>query len=114
MSRGPEGGATRERGYWDTMSLEVKWSRARKTVSHERADLILDALANGKPVEGVTDKKGDMGELSDAPYEAGRSIKDRLELRHISRGKTNVDSIAIVYPGADKSVDQNRNGMQRE
>ena len=51
-------------------------------------------------------KKGDMGELSDAPYEAGRSIKDRLELRQISRGKTNVDSIAIVYPGADKSVDQ--------
>ena len=34
-------------------------------------------LANGKPVKGVTDKKGDMGELRDAPYEAGRSVTDR-------------------------------------
>jgi len=75
MSRGPEGGATRERGYWDTMSLEVEWSRARKTVSHERADLILDALANGKPVEGVTDKKGDMGELRDAPMRRAAALR---------------------------------------
>ena len=65
-------------------------------------------------MEGVTDKKGDMRELRDAPYEAGRSVKDRLELCRISRGKTNVDSISIVYPGADQSVDQNRNGVQRK
>ena len=85
MGRGPEGGTAGQRGYRDTVSLEVEWSRASKTVSHEGADLILDALANGKPVEGVTDKKGDMRELRDASYEAGLSVKDRLELRRISR-----------------------------
>ena len=89
MGRGPEGGTAGQRGYRDTVSHEVEWSRASKTVSHEGADLILDALANGKPVEGVTDKKGDMGELRD---EAGRSVKDRLVLRRISRGQTIVES----------------------
>jgi len=40
-SRRPKGGATRYRRNWDTVSLEVLWSRARNTVSHERADLEL-------------------------------------------------------------------------
>ena len=75
MGRGPEGGATGQRVYPDTMSLEVEWSRASKTVSHEGADLILDALANGKPVEGVTDKKGNMGELRDAPMRRAAALK---------------------------------------
>jgi len=39
------------------------WSRASKTVSHEGADLILDVLANGKPVKEVSDVKRDMGEF---------------------------------------------------
>ena len=34
----------------DTVSLELLWSRASKTVSHEGADLEVDTLANGKPV----------------------------------------------------------------
>jgi len=37
---------------WDTVGLEVLWSRASKTVSNKAADLELDALANGKPVKG--------------------------------------------------------------
>jgi len=45
-SRRPKGGTTRYRRYWDTVSLEVLWIRASKTVSHEGADLKLDALAN--------------------------------------------------------------------
>jgi len=31
LSRRPEGGKTRYKGYWDTMGLEVLWSRASKT-----------------------------------------------------------------------------------
>ena len=49
-------------------------SRASKTGSHEGADLELDALADGEPVKGVTDKIGDMVKLCNAPYEAGSSV----------------------------------------
>ena len=41
----------RHRRNWDTVSLEVFWSRASKTVSHEGADLELDALTNRKSVK---------------------------------------------------------------
>ena len=60
------------------MIYEVERSQASKTVPHEGADLILDALANGKPVEGVTDKRGDMGELRDAPYEMSLKINCKM------------------------------------
>jgi len=48
-----------------------------KTISHERAVIELDALANGKPLEEVSDKMA-MGELRDVLYEASSSILDHL------------------------------------
>ena len=42
--RRPKGGTSKYRRNWDTVSLEVLWRRASKTVSHEGADLKLDAL----------------------------------------------------------------------
>src|SRR6218665_1285233 len=72
---------TRYRRNWDTVDLEVLWSRASKTVSHEGADLELDALTNRKPVKGVSDERRDMGELWDAPDETGRSIENRWKFR---------------------------------
>ena len=45
-SRIPKGGTIRHRRNWETVDLEVLWSRAGKTVSHEGADLELDALTN--------------------------------------------------------------------
>jgi len=47
---------------WDTVGLEALWSRASKTVSHKGADLELDALANRKPVKGVSEERKGMGE----------------------------------------------------
>ena len=52
MGRGLEGGATGQRGYWDTVSPEVE--TLEEPSQQEEAE---DALANEKPVEGVTDKK---------------------------------------------------------
>jgi len=83
-SRRPKGGTTRYRRNWDTVSLEVLWSRASKTVSHEGAGLELDALTNRKPVKGISDERRDMGELLDAPYETSSSIENRLNFRRIS------------------------------
>ena len=57
----------RYRRNWDTISLEVLWSRASKTVSHEEADLELDSLTNRKPLTGGSHERRDMGELWDAP-----------------------------------------------
>ena len=55
LRRRPKGGTTRYRRNWDTVVLEVLWSRASKTVSHEEADLELDleldAMTNRKPVK---------------------------------------------------------------
>ena len=39
------------------------WNRASKTVSHEGADIEMDALDNGKPVKEVSDERRDMVEL---------------------------------------------------
>jgi len=50
-SRRPKGGTTRYGRNWDTVSLEVLWSRVSKTVSREGADLELDALTNRKSVK---------------------------------------------------------------
>jgi len=61
LSRRPKGGKTRYRRNWDTVDLEVLWSRARKIVYHKRADLELDALTNRKLVKGVSDERRDMG-----------------------------------------------------
>jgi len=80
-SRRPKGGTTRYRRNWDTVSLEVLGSRTSKTVSHEGADLELDALTNRKPLKGVSDERRDMGELRDAPYETSGSIENRLKFR---------------------------------
>ena len=33
---------------------------------------------NGKPVEEVSDKRRDLGELCDSPYEADSSVEDGL------------------------------------
>jgi len=78
--RRPKGGTTRYRRNWDTVSLEVLWRRASKTVSHEGADLELDALIS----EVMYDERRCMGELWDAPYEMGSCIENRLKLRCIS------------------------------
>jgi len=79
-SQRPKGGTTRYRRNRDTISLKVLWSRASKTVvAYEGADLELDALTNRKPVKGVSDERRDIGEFSDAPYETGSSIENRLE-----------------------------------
>ena len=45
------------------VGLEVLWSRASKTVFHEGSDFELDALANRKPMKGVSAERRDMGEL---------------------------------------------------
>ena len=52
-SRRPKSGTTRYRRNWDTVGLEVLWSRASKTVSHKGADLELDTLMNRKLMKGV-------------------------------------------------------------
>ena len=43
------------------------WSRTSKTVSHEGADLELDAQTNRKPVKRVSDERRYMEELWDVP-----------------------------------------------
>ena len=109
--RRPKGATTRQSRNWSTIGLEIVWSKAGKTISHEGADLELDALANGEPVKGVSDERRDMGKLRNAPYEPGRSIKDGLKLRCIYRGEANVDRIPIINPSADQSMDQSRDSM---
>jgi len=56
-SRRPKGGTTRYRRNWDTLSHEILWSRASKTVSHEGADLELDSLPIGSQWREVLMKK---------------------------------------------------------
>jgi len=52
---------------------------ASNTVSHEGADLALDALVNWMTVQGVSDKKF-MNKLSEL-YEVGHSTEDGLKLK---------------------------------
>ena len=49
-----------QRRYWGTKGPKIVRSRPSKTTWHEKTDLELDALADGEPVKGVTDKIGDM------------------------------------------------------
>ena len=100
---------------WDTVSLEILWSTTSKAVSHEGADLELDALMNRKPVNGVSDKRSDMRELWDAPMRRAAALpENRLRLRCISCRTIYVDHSTIINPGADQSMHQNRDRMQRE
>jgi len=82
-SRRAKGRTTRYRRYWDNVGLEVLWNRASKIVSHEGADLTLDALTNRNPVKRVYDERRIIGELWDVPYEKGSSIEFSLPLRCI-------------------------------
>ena len=83
-SRRPKGETAWYRRNWDTVGLEVLWSRASKTVSHEETDLELDVLMNRKLVKGISDERRDMGELWDVPNATGSSIENILKLRCIS------------------------------
>ena len=74
-SQRSKGGTTRYRRCQGTVDLEVLWSRTSKLVSHQSADLQLDALMNRKPVEVVFDERRGMGERWDAPNETGRGNK---------------------------------------
>ena len=74
-SRRPKGGTTRYRRNRDTVDLEVMWSRASKTVSHEVVDLELDVLVNRKPVKGVSGERKDTGELWEAPMRWAAAVR---------------------------------------
>ena len=101
-----------QRRYWGTKGPKIVRCRPSKTATHEGTDLELDALADGEPVKGVTDKIGDMVKLCNAPYEAGGSVQNGLKFRCICRGETNVHRIPIINPGTDQCMDQSRDSVQ--
>jgi len=77
QTSGPElkSRTTRYRRYWDTVGLEVLWSRACRTVSDKGPDLELYVLAKGKPVKGVSVERRDMGELCNAPMRRAAALR---------------------------------------
>src|SRR6218665_1523348 len=87
-SQRSKGGTTRYRRCQGTVDLEVLWSRTSKLVSHQSADLQLDALTNRKQVEVVFDERRDMEERPDAHNETGSGTENRLKLRCIGSMQT--------------------------
>jgi len=79
-SQRPKGGTTRYKRYWDTVGLEVLWGRVSKTVSHEGADIDLNALANRKPVKGVSDERRDKENFETLPAKLAAALRTTLSL----------------------------------